>query len=255
MNLNLLALFLLAKLASSEIEDSTSLIQRSENNRYTSPRFLYVPTNFDEYEEENLEESLVNTQKYENEDETSPQWPEDNNYMLPKFLEVPTALDDYEFYEYEYSGDYEDFEDESLEDFLANLEKDFDKRVEERLANLEKNKSWIDKNSYTFLILVLLGIIATLGLLWCISNKFCRDVEDMGAVGAMGTVGAVGAIAPIDWAAVGAVMDPIDLDISLDAVSVDFLVTPPPPLFVHAEVVVAPPDFSKTVNAMSARGA
>ena len=87
MNLNLLTLFLLAKLASSEIEDSTSLIQRSENDR-----FLYVPTNFDEYEEENLEESLVNTQKYENEDETSPQWPEDNNYMLPKFLEVPTAL-------------------------------------------------------------------------------------------------------------------------------------------------------------------
>ena len=138
MSLNLLALFLLAKLASCEIEDATSLTQRPENDRYRSSRFLYVPTKFDEYEEENLEESLVNTQKYENEDETSPQWPEDNNYMLPKFLEVPTALDDYEFYEYEYSGDYEDFEDESLEEFSANL---------------EKNKSWIERNMYTVLIL------------------------------------------------------------------------------------------------------
>ena len=70
---------MLAKLASCEIEDTTSMTQKPENDGYRSPRFLYVPTALDNYEEENLEESLVNTQKYENEDKTSPRWPEDNN--------------------------------------------------------------------------------------------------------------------------------------------------------------------------------
>ena len=65
------------------------MTQKPENDCYRSPRFLYVPTALDNYEEENLEESLVNTQKYENEDKTSPRWPEDNNYMPHKFLEIP----------------------------------------------------------------------------------------------------------------------------------------------------------------------
>ena len=160
MNLNLSALFLIAKLAYCEIEDGTSLIQEPENDGYKSPRFLYVPTNFDDYEEEDLEESL----------------------------------DDYEFYKY--SGDYEDFENKSL-------------------ANLEKNKPWIEQNSWTAYIIVPLSNFATFGLLWCICNKFCRPVGDV---------------------------DPNDILMGVVVV-------------VGAEVAVAPPDFSKTVNAMSARGA
>ena len=288
MNSNLLSLFLLAKLASCEIEDATSLTQRPENDGYRSPRFLYVPTALDDYEEEHLEESLTNTQIYENEDVT------------PKFLDVPTALDDYELYEY--SGDYEDFEYKSIEERLANLEKikswidrssgsdlipnlhvysgdyeDFeDESLEEFSANLEENKSRIEQNIYIVFILVLLLIFAPFGLL-CICTKSSRAVGDVGAVGVMapidwaavgaamgamdpidldilmdameehGVGAAIGAMAPIDWAAVGAAMgamDPIDLDIFMGAMVVG-----------GAEVAVAPPDFSKTVNAMSARGA
>ena len=225
MNLTLLGLFLLAKLASCEIEDATSLTQRPKNDGYRSPRFLYVPTALNDYEEENLEDPLTATQKFENENVSLPQGPENDNYMPPIFLDVPMDLDDYE--SNEYSGDYEDFEDESFEEFLANL---------------EKNKSW----AVTVLILYLLAIFATYGLMMCICNKFSRAAGDVGAVGAI-NLGAVGAMAPIDWAAVGAAMgamDPIDLDILMGAVVVG-----------GAEVAVAPPDFSKTVIAMSVRGA
>jgi hypothetical protein len=179
MNLNLLVLFLLAKLASCEIENGTSLIQEPENDGYMSPRFLYVPTNFDDYEEEDLEESL----------------------------------DDYEFYEY--SGDYEDFEDKSLEERLAKYSGDYEDFEDESLANLEKNKSWIEQNSWTAYIIVPLSNFATFGLLWCICNKFCRPVGDV---------------------------DPNDILMGVVVV-------------VGADVAVAPQDFRKTVNAMSARGA
>ena len=296
MNLNLLALFLLAKLASSEIEDATSLTQRPENDGYRSPRFLYVPTALDDYEEENLEEPLTNTQKYENEDVTSPQWSENDNYMPLKFLDVPVAQIDYE--SYEYSGDYEDFEDKSVEERLANVEKikswidrnngtdlipnlytysgdyeDFeDESLEEFLANLEKNKSWIDRNRYTVYILAVFAFwIVIFGLLWCTHKKFSRPVEDLGAVGTMDAMdpinldilmGDVGARAPINLAADGAAMgamDPIDLYILMDAMEdpmdLDILMGGVGAMAPIDWVAVAPPDFSKTVNAMSARGA
>ena len=77
------------------------------------------------------------------------------------------------------------------------------------------------------------------GLLWCISKiVFSRPVyvEDLDAMDPIDLdilIGNVGAMAPINLAADGAL-----------AVVVG-----------GAEVAVAPPDFSKTVNAMSARGA
>ena len=186
-----------------------------------------------------MEESLANTQKCENENVTSS--PQNDNYMPPKWLDVPTALGDYQY--------NEDYEDESLEELLSKL---------------EKNKSWIFQYSGPVLSLV---ILATLGLLWCICNKFSRR---LGEVGAAGAVGAVGAMATIIWFAI---MDPTNLDImvgaagamgavvgaamgAMDRIDLDILMGAM--VVGGAEVAVAPvapPDFRKTANAMSTRGA
>ena len=75
-------------------------------------------------------------------------------------------------------------------------------------------------------------------------------------------MGDVGAMAPINLAADGAAMgamDPIDLYILMDAMEdpmdLDILMGGVGAMAPIDWVAVAPPDFSKTVNAMSARGA